>query len=97
MGVVPGRELAAHQCAVNDDGFSSSICVSALVVGSECRPDERQHYGCCLSLASGRHSVLCPMLHDRRGGSLDRASFGLPDGQVYSVEEKYSGRPTQSS
>ena len=51
-GVVPGREFAAHQCAGNDGSFSSSSCFSVLVVGSECRPDERQlkrHQGSTVS------------------------------------------------
>ena len=86
--MVQGRELTAHQCAGNNGGFSSSSCVSAPVVGSEC---------CCVSLESGQHSVSCHVSHGRQGSSLDQASFDLPDGQIYSGEEECFGGPAQSS
>ena len=70
-GLVPGGDFSAHQRARDESHCSGPSCVSAPVVGSECRPDERQRHGCRLSLESGWHSVLCPVSHGRRGSALD--------------------------
>ena len=65
-------------------------------LSGQCHPDERQRHSCRLFLASRWHSASCPLSHGHRGSVLDRASFGLPDGQVYSGEEKCSGGPCSS-
>ena len=53
-------------------------------------------HGCRLPPESGQQSVLCPVSHGRQVSALDRAPFGLPDGQVYSREEECSGRSASS-
>ena len=61
-GVVPRREFVARQHAGDGSHCSGSNCFSAPVVGSGCCPNERQRHGCHLPPASGRHSVLCPIV-----------------------------------
>ena len=95
--VVQGRGLGARPCAGNSGGFLSSSYASAPVVKSECCPAERQRHSCCISPASGRNSVSCPVSHGRRVSSLDQASFGLPDSQGYSREKHCFGDRAQSS
>ena len=51
-GVVPRGEFSAHQHARDESCCSGSSCVSAPVVGSECRSDKRQRHCCCLPLKS---------------------------------------------
>ena len=66
-------------------------------VGPVSHPDEQQCLGCRLPPESGGHDVSCPVSYGCQGSALDRGPFGVPDGQVYSEEEKCSGKPAQSS
>ena len=60
-----GIFLGAHLCAGSDGSFSSFSYTSASVVGSECRPAERQWYGGHFSPASDQNGVSCLVSHGR--------------------------------
>ena len=62
-GLVQGRKHRAHQCARDEGSVAGSSCLLAPAVRPECRPDERQCLGCCLSLVSERHGVSGSVCH----------------------------------